>query len=425
MTTRRTFLLLAGSGLAATASGCREPADPTAAAPPSAAPPSAATSPSADPPDVLIAETERGLVRLAPTGEQALGPAAAAFDGAHLYTAGAGDLVQIDPATGAAVRKTTVGGGWLPRAISTDGRACALGRTPATVQPAARARSTLLIAGPAGNREYDLPGVVEPDAFTSDGQGLFVLEWFPAAAPDRYRVRKLDLGSSRLDPLFTRNKTPVPAGAEEEMRGEGRQAVLSADGQMLFTLYTHQPGHAHTRDLVSGRPGNAHAFVHVLHLTEGWAYCLDLPHPFGEGKAASCALAANARHLAVVDLSAGKMAYASPSALTIERVVDVPPAADGIAALVLTPDGRTLVGSGDLVTVLDTSAVDTGAVDTSTDAQAARWSVPGPIRGMGLSRDGKRLYAGGEGRVTWLDAAAGTQLGHVAVPGLTALRHVP
>jgi hypothetical protein len=399
MTTRRSFLLLAGSGLALATAGCREPARATVA----------------PVPDVVLADTDRGLCRFSPAGEQNLGTSAVAgFDGEHLYGIGDGGLVQFDPATGAAVRATAVGGGWLPRVVSTDGRVCALSQTPVTDQPAPRARTLLLIAGPAGTREYDLPGVIEPDAFTADGLGLFVLEWLPATAPDHYRVRKLDLGTSRIDPLLTRNKVPVPEGAEEEMRGDGRQAVLSADGKMLFTLYTHQPGHAHTRDLLSGRPGNAHAFVHVLHLVEGWAYCLDLPHPFGEGKPGACALAANERHLAVVDLAAGKLAYASAPSLTLERVVAVPGAVEADAALVLAPDGRTVIGGGDRVTVLD----------TSTDAETGRWGVRGPVRGLGLSGDGKRLYLGGDGEVFWLNAATGERLGQVAAPGLTALRHV-
>ncbi|MBG0562701.1 hypothetical protein [Actinoplanes aureus] len=399
MTTRRTLLLLAGSGLAAAATGCREPA---------------AKATEAALPDVVLADSTRGLLRLFPGGEQRLGSAVVAFDGAHVYARQDADLVRFDPATGATTRSTALGGGWLPRAVSADGRACALGRTPAEVRPVARARTPLLITGPDGDREYDLPGVIEPDAFTTDGQGLFVLDWLPANAPETYRVRLLDLTTGELQPLLTRNKVPVPAGAEEEMRGEGRQAVLSADRQMLFTLYTHQPGHRHTRDLVSGRPGNAHAFVHVLHLTERWAYCLDLPHPFGEGGMDGHALAADQHRIAVVDLNSGKLAYAGPSSLTVEQVVDVRPAAGATAALILTTDGRTLIGGGDAVTVLDTAA----------HTPIARWELPAPIKGLALSRDGARLYAGAERRLIWLDATSGKRAGQREVIGLTAVKQV-
>ncbi|WP_433795114.1 YncE family protein [Actinoplanes sp. CA-252034] len=393
MTTRRNLLLLAGSALVL--GGCRETTRPAAA------------------PDVLLAESDRGMLRLAPGGEQVLGPAAAAHDGSHLYAARPGALDRVDPATGTALRNTELAGGWIPRVVSADGRVCALSRTGASDRPAARARTTLLIAGPDGTAERDLAGVIEPDAFTSDGTGLFVLEWLPAAAPDHYRVRLLDLATGEVQPLNARDKTPLPAGAEEEMRGDGRQAVLSADRAMLFTLYTHQPGHRHTRDLLSGRPGDAHAFVHVLHLVERWAYCLDLPHPFGAGPAAGHALAADGRTLFVADLNAGKLAYASPSSLTIERVVDVPAVPGSAAALALTADGRVLVGAGG-VTVLD----------RASGRRTGHWELTDPVRGLAMSRDGGRVYAGGTGRVTWLDAATGARSGEVAVAGLTALRHV-
>ncbi|GIE37063.1 hypothetical protein Ait01nite_101080 [Actinoplanes italicus] len=362
---------------------------------------------------MLLADSERGLLRLGPGGEQNLGAAAAGYDGTHLYAGVPGGVEQLDPASGAKVGHTALAGDWTPRVVAVDGRACALSGTGASDRPAARARTILAVAGPGGERRFDLAGVIEPDAFTADNTGLFVLDWLPATAPDHYRVRLLDLATGKVEPLFTRNKTPVPTGAEEEMRGDGRQAVLSADRKMLFTLYTHQPGHRHTRDLLSGRPGNAHAFVHVLHLVERWAYCLDLPHPFGEGPPAGHALAADGRTLFVADLNAGKLAYASPESLSIERVVDVPPVAGSSAALALTADGRILVGAGGVTVVDRVSGKRTGS-----------WELAGPVRGMGLSRDGGRLYTGGTGRVTWLDTATGEKRGELAVPGLTALRHV-
>jgi DNA-binding beta-propeller fold protein YncE len=73
-----------------------------------------------------------------------------------------------------------------------------------------------------------------------------------------------------------------------------------------------------------------------------------------------------------------------------------------------------LAGAGTTVTVLD------GGTSTVT----ARWSVPATIRGLALSRDGARVYAGGADEVVWLDAGSGTLLGRAAVDGLIALRHV-
>jgi hypothetical protein len=410
MTTRRDLFIIAGGvaavGGTAMLTGCREQASAAAAVP-----------------DVLLAESRHGLVVLGGARPHGLGSAATvSLDGDVVYAvnrdrAGASFLVRLDPADGVPTRSIALGGGWVPRVISSDGRACALSRTGASVRPAARARTTLLVTGDErGQQQYDLDGVIEPDAFTRDDGGLFVLEWLPKEAPDRYRVRLLDLTSGVVQPLLTRNKVPVPAGAEEEMQAEGRQAVLSDDRQVLYTLYTHQPGHQHTRDLIAGRPGNVHAFVHVLNLTERWAYCLDLPHPFGEGPAEGHAIAVGAggRQLAVVDMKSGSLAYADTGALTIERVVSLS-AGDGAASLAYAPDGRRIfAGVGTTVTVLD----------SGTDAVTARWTVPAAIRGLGLSPDAARVYAGGTDEVVWLDAGSGTLQGRAAVDGLTELRHV-
>jgi hypothetical protein len=410
MTTRRDLFLIAGgvvaTGGSAAMAGCRdEPARAATAVP-----------------DVLVAECRQGLVVLGGARPGGFGAAATvSADGALVCAVtrdktGRSTLVQVDPADGVPTRSLALGGGWVPRVISADGRSCALSRTPAAVLPAARAATALLVTTEGQQRRYDLAGVVEPDAFTRDGADLFVLEWLPPEAPDRYRVRLLDLASGTVGPLLTRAKVAVPAGAEEEMHGEGRQAVLSPDRQVLYTLYTHQPGHRHTRDLIAGRPGNGHAFVHVLHLTERWAYCLDLPDPFGTGPAAGHAVAVSAdgAQLAVVDMMTGHLAYADTAALTIEQVVTVP-AANGAAGLAFGPEGhRVFAGAGTSLTLLDRG---TGAV-------TARWPVPSPIRGLGVSRDAARLYLGGTDEVVWLDAASGAVRGRAPVVGLTELRHV-
>jgi hypothetical protein len=50
--------------------------------------------------------------------------------------------------------------------------------------------------------------------------------------------------------------------------------------------------------------------------------------------------------------------------------------------------------------------------------------VPGPVRGLGLSGDATRVYAGVSDEIVWLDAASGALRGRAAVDGLTALRNV-
>ena len=398
MTTRRRFLTLAGAGAAALIGGCESPR---------------ADRRGTTVPDVVLAESSKGLVVLGGARPGAPGArAAASADGRLICAVVGADLVRFDPANGISTRGVTLGGGWLPRVVTARG--CVLTRTAAAVVPKGRDRTSLLVTVDGRKQEYDLPGVLEPDAFTTDHTGLFVLDWRPAEAPDSYRVRLLDLAGGTVGPLLTRDKTAVPPGAEEEMRGEGRQAVPSPDGQILYTLYTHQPGHRHTRDLLSGRPGNAHAFVHVLHLEQRWAYCLDLPHPFGEGPPAGHAIAVSpdGDELAVLDAASGKLALAGTTALTVAGVVEAP-RSERPASVAYHPDGmRILAGVGRTVTVLDHAG-----------AATANWPVPGEVRGLAVSRDGNRVYCGGSDEVVWLDAAGSVQ-GRAPVEGLVNLRSV-
>jgi hypothetical protein len=262
---------------------------------------------------------------------------------------------------------------------------------------------------------FDLAGNAEPDAVTTGGHGLFVLEWLPPEAPDRYRVRLLDFTAGVAQPLFTREKKQVPAGAEEEMRGDGRQAVLNGTRTVLYTLYTHQPDHQHTRDLVAGRPGGVHAFVHVLHLAELWAYCLDLPHPFGETPPAGHAITISwdMRRLLVADTGSGKLAMADVNSLTISRVVAIPPG-KGAASIASMPDGRVLIASGARLLVLDGGS---GEV-------VATWSAGDEVRALAVSDDGALVYVATRDHVDLLDGGSGRATGRVPLADVTALRPI-
>src|SRR5207247_10139039 len=71
--------------------------------------------------------------------------------------------------------------------------------------------------------------------------------------------------------------------------------------------------------------GDVHAFVHVLSLSEGWAYCLDLPQPMGIGPASAHALALSpdGARLYVADRSSGKVVVADTTQLAVRAMVDV------------------------------------------------------------------------------------------------------
>ncbi|MEV4020855.1 hypothetical protein AB0J35_61310 [Nonomuraea angiospora] len=159
-----------------------------------------------------------------------------------------------------------------------------------------------------------------------------------------------------------------------------------------------------------------HAFVHVLHLDQRWAFCLDLPAPFGLGPAEAHTLALEGRRLYVFDASTGRAVLASATDLSIIRsgLVGAPTVAAGAAAgeaFSAAGDGRLFLAAGTRLLVSD------GA----TLARQAAWDLPGPARGLAYL-DGELLAGAGE-QVLRLDPRSGARLGAVALPGLRALRH--
>ena len=333
-------------------------------------------------------------------------------------------LSVLDGRTGVQKQAIQVPGGLVPAAFSTDGRRVALapaqGDNP--WQPAGREQTRIVVADPTGAvepRTYELRGNVEPDAFASDDQHLFVLDYQPPLAPDRYSVRSLDLKTGAVGGVGSRSKTAVP---EETMRGIRRTSVLSPDRHVLYTLYTNQPEHLHSRDLAAGlsqSTGDVYAFVHVLNLTEGWAYCLDLPQPFGQGPASAHALALSndGQRLFITDRSSGKIAVADTNLLTIRSVADV--GADTLAA---SFSAVTRVGlSGALFL---TSASELVVVDPGTLKVQRRLPLPATPTGLGVSPDGRRLFVSTADRLLAIDPMTGSELAGVEAVGAQRIEHV-
>ncbi|SEH01429.1 hypothetical protein SAMN05444920_120133 [Nonomuraea solani] len=415
--TRRQALTLAGG--AALLSACT--AEAPRAQPPSAdrhvQAPSAAPSASAavSRSGRLFADTAAGLA----VADLLTGRVRATYPGAvaearwaRIYQLDRGRLRTYQAGDGTLIDDLPAGGGQI-KAVSAD--LVVIGPPPGP-----RTRTTLTLAGDGRPRTLRLAGNIEPEAFSPDGATLYVLDRLPPAAPDRYRVRACDLARGRMTALSTRDKQQVPPGQEEEMRGQGRQAVLDPVQNILYTLYTHQDAHLHTRDLAAGTdlsPG-VHAFVHVLHLDQRWAYCLDLPAPFGLGPPEAHTLALAGTSLYVFDASTGRALLASTENLTISRsaLLGKAPAGEAFAA---AGGGHLYVAAGTRLTVADARTL---------APQAAR-DLPGPARG--LAHLPGQLLAGAADQVLRLDPATGADLsadlsaglGAVPLPGLRALRH--
>ena len=195
-----------------------------------------------------------------------------------------------------------------------------------TYRPRGRASTRLVVANlsTGTSRAYDVPRNVEPEAF---GVGpardlLFVVDHRPALEPSSYRVGAVNLVDGSFQGLLGPTKTPL----DIDMTGNARQKVLSADGTQLYTLYLE---HDHAETSPSGI-----AFVHVLDLTGGWAYCVDLPG-VGHGPAGSSTIRLNRngdallvtdRHAATrhtirtADLSPSHLANGAPPPIAVRSL---------------------------------------------------------------------------------------------------------
>jgi hypothetical protein len=339
-------------------------------------------------------------------------PKMAAAGGETLACLEGETLVVRDSATARVSGTSRLQGQWTPRIASHDQVALVAGNHGAAdiYRPEPRVSTSLLVMRDGKERKrFELDGNLEPEAFSSDGERLYLLDYLPPQAPDVYRVRMLNLLTGQVDALGTRTKQLVPEGAEEVMRGQGRHAVHDAQRGMLFTLYTHLGDHQHTGELLGVRPGapNVHAFIHSLHLQEGWAYCIDLPAPFGTGTAEghTLAMSKGGGQLNAISAEHGTVALIDPTALTVLGTQTFTPATGAAYALGL-PENRLLIGAGRTLTMLH-------------DQDREEWALDFDLRGLA---QGSRLWAGRDGGVSALDFQARREVDRADIPAMTSLR---
>ncbi len=239
--------------------------------------------------------------------------AVAALDGSAVFGRGSGTLLRLDPMTGEELDAWPVDAGLDPVVVAPDGEWVALtdhAHYVTGAPPAARTQ-LLVVNGRTGQARarFDLAGDLEPEAFSPRGDRLVVLNHRGAT----YRVDTVDLTTGDLYPTIDEDKDIVG-----DMAGQRVKGVLSADRQLLATLYR-----------TSG-PAGTGAFVHVLHL-EGWTYCIGLPAAFGDGPDGSVVIERHGDDVVVVSDHANQRARFSLTDLVNDGAraltVDVTPGA--------------------------------------------------------------------------------------------------
>jgi hypothetical protein len=405
---RPRFLLFA-SAVALAAAACTGGASPGS---------SSREGETAVPAETLLLGTEAGpLAVRAPAGSVIFDGAGAVAtpDGSLAISTsssgGSTTLTTRDAATAEIRARTTVPEDLSVRVVSADGSAAALmpplpeGWDPWV--PIPRSRTSIVVADPSGSRDprtYDLRGNFEPEAFSTDGSRLFLIQFLPAEAPAVYRVTELDLARGKVRPVFGPYKGPA-----ERMPGTRLAQVHAPDGTKLYTLYTSErPGYAPHDAPVAANA--VVSFVHVLSLDDGWAHCVGLPKAFWHRPAGAEAIAASpdGSSLYIVDSGLGIVTRMDTDTLDTfgtRRIGLRIPGADRTTAQV-SADGRTLfVAAGRTVIEIDTASFEV----------VRRISATGDVTGLGLSGDGARLYLGLVDGLEVLDAATGSELGLVPV----------
>lgn len=297
------------------------------------------------------------------------------------------------------------------RIVSPDGDALALmPRRAATAElyvPEARSETSVTVVWrdveePA---TFDLVGNFEPEAFTRDGQTLYLLEFWPAEAPERYFVRSLDLETGEIADTFSPEVDLNP-----EMRGHARAQVIDPDGEFLYTLYTldavGEPVTDPNAEVASAR----WAFIHVISLTEDWSFCIFLPSPMGRSEATTgLAVTPGGGTLYAVDAAADRIVSIDTTTMKVRDAAELrgweSPTGQRLP-MAAGPDGSVYV-------VLDEMVVRYN----SQLAPVSVWRAGTLISSIDISPDGKSMRVSIPGFVKVVDVESGEETSAIGVPG--------
>lgn len=369
--------------------------------------------------DRLLVVDEEGAVSLLDpaTGESlfAVPGATPTPDRSALLTtesAGGKTLLQSrDPVTGAVTGSTTLEGDLTIRTVSPQGDAVALMPGPkgdGLYEAGARERTNLTVSylddRPA--RTYDLPGNIEPEMFSYDEDGLFVLQFEPPLDPTSYLVRRLDLATGAIADTESPQVELNP-----RMRGRARSQVLHPEGTFLYTLYTVPNEGQPVYDAEADDDSPRYAFIHVINLREEWSYCVFLPTPVGtvDEAAVGLGLSPDGEELVVADAGSATIARVDTAELAVTGTsrVDALLGDQSKAAVALTDDDTLYLSAGTALLEMDLASLQV----------TAEWDVQGSITGLALSAAGDQLRVANGGAITLIDRASRRETGVLEAPG--------
>ena len=318
------------------------------------------------------------------------------------YTKQGTVVTSFDPSSGAEHWSHTVPGEDLRVKIVSDaGDVVAMGPQAERLYQFGRRNTSLTIV--RGNstevQEIKLEGNYEPEAFSTDGQSLFVVKYLPARAPTKYQVRRLDLNTETVEGVYTPHEE-----LQRAMGGTARIQAGSPDGDRLYTLYT------------LGRGANSYAFIHVLSLDKLWAHCIDLPSEFAQAAESATALTVSpdGNRLYVANAAAGILAEIDTEALTVERTTPMDFGKGRNTHASSDSDSKLFFASGNQVTSVDAKGL------TKTDS----WLLEARVTGLQESADLTELYVGLDEDVAVLDPETGTTVDTIDPPGVNRINQL-
>jgi hypothetical protein len=363
-------------------------------------------------PELLYLGSRSSITALAPaTGAVKFQQAGAvpSRDWSVLYTATndgvTTTLRTLDPSTGAEVATRKVPGVFTVRTVSEDGAMVALAPPyPSgfdTYHPYSKDPTPLVIVrrGDPEPQVLSVPGNVEPEAFSLDRGSLFVIDFVPPLAPERYRVARLDLSAGTVGDVRSKEQE-----LQEPMRGTARAQVMAPDGRRLYTLYT--------RDATATTP--AEAFVHVLDLEQELATCVDLPAQFATTPRGALAVTPSGTRLYVTAPAVGALAELDTTTSKVTRTVGVPADAIATNARATATDSTLYLAVGSRITPVTLADLSVGD----------GWTAPDIVTGIEPSTDGTTIYVSLPDRVLALDPRTLRERRTLDVPAGEPIDHV-